>query len=269
MPNSGGSYYWNDTSAWSKITPSSGVTLNQNSNTTQPITSNSSSLSNNTTGISSTSSSSTGISSTSLSNSQYSPSTQKNGWSSTSTSTPSNPINNYTNSNTNSLNSIPAESRKDLITRLYKRILGREPDKYGLNYYLYHTQYSELDIAKDMYESKEHNEILDKAKDVRNMVIRLDFTLKELREKKMNIAKLETLNKSYKDLLSEKQSAINQVSHFSNSSDESPTYSQENQSVEENSSEVQKSSTTITTQLPDPFEDLDSQNKGFFAKLFG
>lgn len=120
------------------------------------------------------------------------------------------PQNNYQNSFQNQ------ESRKDMVSRLYRTILGREADIAGLNYYLYNTQLTEPQIAKEMFESTEHVDLVSKAKDIREMIKKTEETQKKMSEMEFTLQSLQTLNVNYKNLLEQKTQIINQMrSHLS------------------------------------------------------
>jgi Domain of unknown function (DUF4214) len=103
------------------------------------------------------------------------------------------------------------ETRRDMITRLYQRILGREPDSAGLNYYLFNTQIAELQIAREMYESTEHQDLLAKAKDIREMVKKMEANNGMVRELEMNFKNAQILANNYKTLVDQKSHIINDL----------------------------------------------------------
>lgn len=105
----------------------------------------------------------------------------------------------------------PPETRRDMITRLYRRILGREPDNAGLNYYLFNTHIAEQQIARDMYESTEHQDFIKKALDVRDMIKKLEENEAHLKEIEARLINAETLAKNYKLLLEQKTQIINEL----------------------------------------------------------
>lgn len=104
-----------------------------------------------------------------------------------------------------------SEPRREMITRLYRTILGREPDTAGMNYYLFNTHLSEAQISKEMYESTEHAELLMKAKDVKDMIRIVDESNKKCKEMKSTIESLQVIIKNYKSLLDHKNELINQL----------------------------------------------------------
>lgn len=150
---------------------------------------------------------------------------------------------------------VSQESRKDMITRLYRTILGREPDMAGLNYYLYNTHISELQIAKDMFESTEHADILMKAKDIREMIKRSDESLKKVSEMQYSLDSLKSLNENYKTLLEQKTQIINQLRAQLGIAEEENT---SNTNI--NQSQIVDPSDSIV--LMDPFEEDYSSRKG-------
>ncbi len=100
------------------------------------------------------------------------------------------------------------QSRVELITRLYRTILGRDPDSVGLEYYLRNSFIPEHQIAKDMYESTEHADLLMKAKDVMDMLARLNDITQQLKKLKEENQQLKQINdtlaamvQSYKSVL--------------------------------------------------------------------
>jgi len=212
-------------------------------------------------------------------------------------STPNNSINNQTQSfqptgqvNNNQMNyfNTSQESRKDMISRLYRFILGREPDIAGLNYYLYNTQLSEAQISKEMYESTEHADLVSKAKDIREMVKVTEDATKKMKDMEYNLQSLQVLNDNYKSLLEQKTQIINQMRqqiqpgneyqitepNFRQTSKVQSRVDRQNYSENNNSSNnsqefvnrpeiVQESDGTYM--LQDPFEDEYSSRQGCMA----
>jgi Domain of unknown function (DUF4214) len=105
----------------------------------------------------------------------------------------------------------PIEPRTDMITRLYRTILGREPDQAGLNYYLFNTQIPELQIAREMIESTEHNDILAKARDIREMIKKTEEATKGMADMEFTLQSLQNLSESYKNLIDQKTQIINDL----------------------------------------------------------
>lgn len=105
----------------------------------------------------------------------------------------------------------PAEPRVEMIKRLYRSILGREADTAGLNYYLYNTQIPESQIASEMYSSTEHNELLTKAKDIREMIEKMEANTKKMADMEYQMNNLQVLNDNYKTLIEQKTQIINQL----------------------------------------------------------
>lgn len=106
---------------------------------------------------------------------------------------------------------VSTENRTDMIQRLYKSILGREADTAGLNYYLYNTHIPELQIAREMFESTEHAEVLQKAKDIREMIAKTEDATKKMSDMEYTLQSLQTLNENYKNLIDQKTQAINEL----------------------------------------------------------
>lgn len=92
------------------------------------------------------------------------------------------------------------ESRENMIRRLYKVILGREADQAGLNYFL-RSNLTEHEIAKEMYESTEHVDILNKAKDVRNVLLKYEEALEKIKFLEHKLSNTEISLAKYKELL--------------------------------------------------------------------
>jgi hypothetical protein len=168
------------------------------------------------------------------------------------------------------------ETRRDSITRLYKYILGREADSAGLNYYLSNFQITEADIAREMFESTEHQEILQKAKDIRQIVQKLEENDKRMRDMQISLQKAEALVESYKALLEQKAHMIQELqNHPTTESNSNAAY--ETQSINEFSQaqESQPQSTPASNQteylLDDPFaEDYEKKKgKGCIGKIKG
>lgn len=158
------------------------------------------------------------------------------------------------------------ETRREMITRLYERILGREPDQYGMNYYLFNTTISENQIAKDMYESVEHAEMLDKAKDVRDMVMRMDQRMQEIRDQKIRLQNLETLAENYKALLDEKTQQIQEMTSSQSSSTTQSQRSPQDTQYLYQSQESNANQSVNYDELPeDPFKDV--HEPGLFSRI--
>lgn len=106
---------------------------------------------------------------------------------------------------------VPTENRRDMITRLYKTILGREPDTQGLNYYLFNINISEHQIAKDMYESVDHQDALSKARDIRQMLIKYDEMSQKVSGLELRLQNAESIAENYRLLLEQKTQTIQQL----------------------------------------------------------
>lgn len=119
-------------------------------------------------------------------------------------SQPSQPMN-----STSSMN--PPESRRDMITRLYRQLLGRDPDTAGLNYYLFNSNITEAQIVREMYESTEHQSLINRSKDVREMIQKLEDYSRENNELKTKLLNSESLTANYKILLDQKTQMINSL----------------------------------------------------------
>lgn len=153
----------------------------------------------------------------------------------------------------------PAEPRRDMITRLYRSILGREPDQAGLNYYLFNTNIPETQIAKEMYESTEHQDIIGRSKDVREMVTKLDEYNRESSELKTKLQNAESLNTNYKILLDQKTQIINSMK----AGGVDPQAAQQSENQQNLQGQGQQS--TLEQQgliLEDPFADDKPKGKG-------
>lgn len=146
------------------------------------------------------------------------------------------------------------EQRRDMITRLYRSILGREPDIAGLNYYLYNTHITEQQIAREMFESTEHADILAKAKDIREIIKRYEESIKKLAEMEHSLESLKVLNENYKSLLEQKTQIINQLRQQYNIAE-----TENNNMARPQNLQNQEQLEYI---LPDPFEEEYSNRKG-------
>lgn len=200
-------------------------------------------------------------------------------WSQVPNSTPTNdqyaqPINNTANNYQNTMpqNQVmqaPTESRSDMINRLYKSILGREADTAGLNYYLYNTHISELQIARDMFESTEHADVLQKAKDIREMVAKTEESTKRMADMEYTLQSLQTLNENYKNLIDQKTQVINELRAKLNLGNDVQTNEVSHQPVHYNHQEYQppfqpyneSNQTPDFNLLNDPFENDYSDRK--------
>ena len=229
-PNSGQTYNWTNTSQWSQI-PTTPVS-NQSSNQT--------------------------------------PSASNNNISNTST-------NSYQRDNVSNLNSngygsnpgtsfgSPPETRRDMISRLYKSILGREADNAGLNYYLFNTSIQEHQIAKDMYESTEHLQILTKAKDVREMVLKLEEYSKRVSELERKLKSSDELCQNYKSLLDQERQMF---AALHNNPEATVNQTPHDAANEYLSTEDQSAHNEEGIYLQDPFaDDYKPKGKGIFGRL--
>ncbi len=197
----------------------------------------------------------------------------------------------------NSMNSTSHKPRKDMITRLYRTILGRDPDTAGLNYYLYNTHISELQIARDMFESIEHNEMLMKSKDIREMIRKTEEANKRMNDMEYTLQSLQTLNENYKNLINQKTQSINElrarlgmtneyemqeiIPHQSNlhhghqpyieesSYNQYQAYSDQPVNQQQYSSSIQNAQDGDYMMLQDPFAEENSQRQGCLGWLKG
>lgn len=154
------------------------------------------------------------------------------------------------------------ETRRDMISRLYKSILGREADTAGMNFYLFNSNISEQQIAKEMYESTEHRDLLLKAKDIRQMVLKLEADSQKIRELERKLQSSEELCKNYKNLLDQERQMIAELQGISQ------TYPIEDysQSQAQNYHTEPVDTSHEETYLQDPFAD-DHKGKGIFGKI--
>jgi hypothetical protein len=139
-------------------------------------------------------------------------------WSSTTQWAQPAPAPQYSAQNTGSIQNQPltpimqtTESRQDMIKRLYNTILGREPDVSGLNYFLYNTNLTEFDIAREMYESTEHAELLSKAKKIRKFTKENSEIQKQMSDMQYRLSSLEAINENFKALIDQKTQSINEL----------------------------------------------------------
>ena len=79
------------------------------------------------------------------------------------------------------------EEKKDMVTRLYQKVLGRNPDQQGLQYYA-NSQMSEEALMKLMIESKEHKNIVKAARDYVSTNTLLHKRDREITELKAKLA---------------------------------------------------------------------------------
>ncbi len=161
----------------------------------------------------------------------------------------------------------PTEPRRDMIARLYKQILGREPDNTGLNYYLFNTSIPEHQIARDMYESTEHLEMLNKAKDIREMIKKLENEGKKNKDLELRLRNAEELVVNYKKLLDQKTNTINALQQGS-----APGTQKEEiltqQTVHDQQDKKPSVQTSEGTFISDPFaEDEKSRLKGCLGSI--
>jgi hypothetical protein len=159
------------------------------------------------------------------------------------------------------------ETRRDMITRLYRQILGREPDNAGLNYYLFNSNITEPQIAKEMYESTEHQSILARSKDVREMVLKLDNYNKEINELKTKLLNADNLSNSYKALLDQKTQMINTLQqnggqNLIQTSENSPAQQPQQQPTQQQQFQQSQQPAEDGLLLDDPFADEGKKGKG-------
>lgn len=89
-------------------------------------------------------------------------------------------------------NSLPSstpatvDEKKNLVTRLYQKVLGRNPDPRGLQYYA-NSQMSEEALMKLMIDSAEHKNIIKAARDYVSTKSLLDKREREIKELKAKI----------------------------------------------------------------------------------
>ena len=79
------------------------------------------------------------------------------------------------------------QEKKDMITRLYQKVLGRNPDQQGLQYYA-NSQMSEEALMRLMVESKEHKNIVKAARDYVSTNTLLHKRDREITELKAKLA---------------------------------------------------------------------------------
>lgn len=198
-------------------------------------------------------------SSTNYGYSSYTSTTPTNNTNSTYTNLQSNNANYYNTSTRNT----GSESREEMVKRLYRTILGRDPDPNGLNYFLTNTYLTESQIAKMMYESTEHVEILKRAKDVNAMIIKLDSAIRDLTIAQNKVQQLEVLLEKYKQFFNNQYSKDN------------TTYDPLLDNSNYSSDEVNAQNTPASEQpvyINDPFAEEEKPKKGIggiFQKLFG
>jgi uncharacterized membrane protein YccC len=168
---------------------------------------------------------------------------------------------NRQNNTVNMQNTYPTtnESRKDTVSRLYNSILGREADQAGLNYYLFNTHITELQIAQEMYESTEHTNILARAKDIREMIRKTDEATKRMANMDYTLQSLQTLNENYKNLIDQKTQIINEFRGKLGMSNESEPQDVHYSHTEPNNTQVQNLNDDFL--LKDPFA---NDKPGFF-----
>jgi hypothetical protein len=102
------------------------------------------------------------------------------------------------------------EERKEMIKKVYKRILGKEPNQSDLNYNL-NVAVSEDDLTKKLLEGKEHEEMVkdaSEAKDLRNKAAKAESELANI---KGRINDLEAMSVNLNKLLAHKNQYIVQL----------------------------------------------------------
>lgn len=94
------------------------------------------------------------------------------------------------------------DEKKQMLTRLYQKVLGRNPDPKGLNYYS-NSQMSEEALMKLMIDSKEHKAVVKAAKDYVTTKSELNRAESEIKHLKSSLAdkeeEIETLRSYFAD----------------------------------------------------------------------
>jgi hypothetical protein len=98
------------------------------------------------------------------------------------------------------MGSAPKQNKNQIITSLYKSILGRDPDPNALMYYISQPEIDENAVRKQMVESDEHKQILDEYKNIAGLK-------KEIEDLKVQVGLKE---KGIKD----KESEIEELNHI-------------------------------------------------------
>ncbi len=94
----------------------------------------------------------------------------------------------------------PKVNKNQIITNLYKTVLGRDPDPNALMYYISQTEIDENVIRKQMVESEEHKKILEEykkitalKKEIENLKKNIELTEKRVDDKQKEIKELDTI----------------------------------------------------------------------------
>jgi hypothetical protein len=170
------------------------------------------------------------------------------------------------NVNSNQTFTNTPEPRRDMVVRLYKEILGREADNAGLNYYLANYQISEAEIARDMYQSTEHQEVLTAAKDVREMIQKVADYEHKSGELELRLQNAESLANNYKILLEQKAQVINELKYTA----ETHETTEHPQGLHDDTYIKPYNDNVEGVVLPDPFaEDYDKPRKGCLGMIKG
>lgn len=105
----------------------------------------------------------------------------------------------------------PKQNKNQIITSLYRSVLGRDPDPNALMYYISQPEINEDVVRKQMLESEEHKKILEEYKGIPSLKKQIEDTKKgdEIEQKKLQDkqAEIDELNK----ILSHKSAEIHRL----------------------------------------------------------
>lgn len=106
---------------------------------------------------------------------------------------------------------VSAAEKRNKILELYKIVLGRIPQESDISALL-NNNFSEIDLIKKMLNSEEHLEILRSRNEIVTSRIENEKIKKEMEELRAKQIDLESTNKSWEELVSEKSEQMRSVS---------------------------------------------------------
>ncbi len=102
------------------------------------------------------------------------------------------------------------EQRKEMINKIYKKILGKEPAQNDLNYYL-NIGVSEDQLIKKLTESKDFEQMVEDAKECSDIKTKFDRMEAELNELRTKVKDQESMQTNLNNLLAHKNQQIKEM----------------------------------------------------------
>lgn len=107
-------------------------------------------------------------------------------------------------------NLMDREERKEMIKKVYKKVLGKEPSQSDLNYNL-NVAASEDDLTKKLLESKDHEELIKEAAEAKELRTKATKAESDLASIQGRASDLEAMSQSLNQLLDHKNQYITQL----------------------------------------------------------